>query len=372
MSAGVAANRANPLVRRWRVIEIERVQLSEVIHPLNELHVTALCASFQLLGGELLIQPIVVDESLQLIDGLHRITAAKRLGWRFISAVVFEQVDLHDRALLFAEANRVRKRISVLDLEREWRKLYAPELEYQAKQRRLAGLQQRFPHLSARASSPTARSVLPSPVIGISNNRETMGALEYPPRAESLAKAAKRITGFSIDTLNKVRAIREIAESKKAPPNVQAAAQLGLKKIAASRASVDAVHRQLCSVMRSEAQVVAGVEVSSTLKEQAETRVERLVVDVTLLAERLGGSSFAALRNVAAEDESAVQLIAGIRSSLAIALGQVAAAESLRSEQPEAELCRIMIEAGKLCTSTANERLRVAAQTPSERLSNAA
>lgn len=389
MSTRERVPRATPLARRWRVVEIARVQVAGEAHCLSADHVASLCASFQLLGGELLIQPIVVDDRLTLIDGAHRLAAAKQLGWRFVPAVVFEQVNAHDRALMLAEANRVRKSLSVVELEQEWRNLYAPELEYQAKQRQLAGLRKRYPHLAQQAQKTGNTSTLgqapadgptnagevppsasraahdPSPtpssrlsVIGNSNNRESGEG-----RAESIAKAAKRITGFSIDTLNKVAVIRGIAESTTGSEELRAAAKRGLQNIAASRASVDAVHRQLRNTMQSLSLLAENTAKRTPLQNPIHTPtdalLEHLLAETSLLAERLGRDSFEILSSVSNEHLAGVQLLEGVRSSLTIALAHVVAAESLRHEHPVAELRRLIVEAGQLCSRTAHERLAV-------------
>ena len=360
--------RVTPFARRWQVVEIAKVYLSEADHRLDPDHVASLCASFQLLGGELLIQPIVVDETLQLIDGAHRLAAAKQLGWRFISAVVFAHVSKRDRALMLAEANRVRKRLSVIDLEQEWRKLYAPELEYQAKQRQLAGLRKRFPHLAQRIHETSPSSA--APVIGNSNNRGRAYWEGPRARAESLAKAAKRITGYSIDTLNKVASIRGIAGSATAPAELRAAAIQGLQDIAVSRASVDAVFRQLRSGVQTAAQSVT--EPTRAATDPGEVFLERLLIETSSIAERLGGPSSDALNGVRATDPVGIQLLEGVRSSLALALAHVAAAESLRDDQPAVALRRILTEAGKLCSATAHERIAAAAPADADHLPKAA
>ena len=349
--------RVIPLARSWRAVEVAAINTATVRRGLNQEHVDALSASFQLLGGELLIQPIVVDETLMLIDGLHRLEAAKQLGWRFVSAVVFERVNDQDRALLLAEANRVRKQLSVVDLEWEWRTLYAPELEFQAKQRQLAGLRKRFPLQAQRVSSPLL------PVIGNSNNQEKLGAQDSQPRSESLARAAKRITGFSLDTLNKVATIRRIANSTTAPTDLQAAAKHGLQKIASSRASVDAVYRQLLHAAQVCKENSARAGLNPPRARQDESLLERLLVETSLLAERMAGSAFEALSRVEPDDLVSAQLIEGVRSSLSIALAHVSAAESMRHREPARELRRIITEAGQLCTSIAHERISNAGQS---------
>lgn len=365
MSEEPRAVRTSPLARSWRAVEITAIKIPPGMRRLNQEHVDALCASFQMVGGELLIQPIVLDESLTLIDGSHRLEAAKQLGWRFISAVVFERVTDHDRALVHAEANRVRKRLSVVELEWEWRTLYAPDLEFQAKQRQMAGLRKRFPHLAKGVGSPSL------PVIGNSNNRKNTGGQDNQHRAESLAKAAKRITGFSIDTLNKVATIRGIASSTTVPKDLQAAAQLGLRKIAASRASVDAVHRQLRHDMEALSTRPVHANSNQARARHDESLLERLVVETSLLAERLG-TAFQAMSSAEPDNIVATQLLEGVRSSLSISLACVVAAESMRHSEPTKELRRIIGEAGHLCASIAHERVSSAMQNQSLRLKKAA
>ena len=112
--------------------------------------------SFEMLGGQLQLQPIIVDEQLVLVDGRHRLEAAKRAGWNRIAALVFCGATAEMRPLLESEANRVRRTLNVLELESIWRAHYEPGLRAAAKERQLAGLRMRNARDSE--SGPASRS----------------------------------------------------------------------------------------------------------------------------------------------------------------------------------------------------------------------
>lgn len=368
----VSERRALPLLRRWRAVEVSKVVVPSSSARVDREHVDALRDSFEKLGGELQIQPIVVDDEMVLIDGAHRLEAAKQLGWRFIAAVVFESLGEMDRALIASEANRVRKQLSVLDLEQEWRTLYAPELERQARQRQLAGLSRKraymarndVPRPSGSGASTRVESVplgsVPGVVIGNSNNhpRSTLGQRDFLP-AESLAKAAKRITGFSIDTLNKVAAIRKAASSEDAPVVLQNAARYGLQQIAASRASVDAVHRRLRSTMQQLNGPAAseGMSFPGSEREQARVILERLLTDSSLLADRVAAPPPEKLNFVWGANSAESHVLEGIRTALTQALAHVVALESLQSVEPRTQLARISRHIGGELSQIATSRL---------------
>ena len=151
LAAAVYAEPCSPAVPQltsglkssWRLLAVNEVLEPDGASAVNADHMAELLRSFEMLGGQLQLQPIVVDEHLVLVDGRHRLEAAKRAGWSRIAALVICGATVEMRPLLAAEANRVRRTLNVLELESIWRAHYEPDLRAAAKERQLAGLRMR-------------------------------------------------------------------------------------------------------------------------------------------------------------------------------------------------------------------------------------
>lgn len=61
--------------------------MSDALRDVDEGAVKRIIESFHVNGGRM-IQPIVVDTNQVLIDGGHRLEAAKREGWQAVAVVV--------------------------------------------------------------------------------------------------------------------------------------------------------------------------------------------------------------------------------------------------------------------------------------------
>jgi ParB/RepB/Spo0J family partition protein len=100
---------------RIEPILVEDVDVGNRLRPLNEQTVAALAESMQRLGQ---LSPISVyrldDETLRLVAGLHRLKAARRLGWIEIEAV-FSTGNEIERELQEIAENLHRSELTVLE-----------------------------------------------------------------------------------------------------------------------------------------------------------------------------------------------------------------------------------------------------------------
>lgn len=335
---------------RWEPVSIERIEIRDRAREISPEHVAALKSSFALLGGQLQLQPIVLDCDLVLIDGAHRLEAAKQSGWSHIAAMIVTGTAHVDRALLEAEANRVRRSLSVLELEEVWRTHYEPELRAAAKRRQLAGLRRR--------PQPDSTNKVLKPVTGISNNDEPE-RLEHGQVVESLARSAKRITGFSLDTLNKVTQIRLLSTAPGVQAELQRAAQSGLAKLSVPGMSVESVYRALCNLQQRSQSVEANVDAAQILANEA--ALERMLAETSLLAERLSGSLAEQIYDAACRSRANQEMLRATRVSLAHSLAAVVAFECNLDRAPVQALRRIGTEVSQLLSSISRSRLNLVA-----------
>ena len=92
-------------------IKISEIEVQRRLRPADAPHVDALATSMACFG---LRHPIEVTANNVLISGLHRLEAAKRLGWKEIAATVLD-VDEAEAQLLEVEENLIRHDLTVLD-----------------------------------------------------------------------------------------------------------------------------------------------------------------------------------------------------------------------------------------------------------------
>lgn len=350
-----------------------------------------LLRSFEMLGGQLQLQPIIVDEQLVLVDGRHRLEAAKRAGWSRLTALVICGATIEMRPLLEAEANRVRRTLSVLELESIWRAHYEPGLRAAAKERQLAGLRMRNARdLELGRASRSAECL----VIGNSNNQGggvwerivangSSNAGSGATRPESVSRAAKRITGYSLDTLNKVARIRSLATSEGSSLEMREAAKQGLQRLAKPGASVEMVYRALrervaeatlafCSVDGQSQEPVnlessdssqgpgrVGLAVVTSLDAaRDEQALERALAECARLAERFEGTLPRQLRAAAGRGDAEREMLRATRMSLAYCLATVVAIECELEAQPMLALRSVGSEVSSLLSSTSLQYLR--------------
>lgn len=316
----------------WRLVPVSDVIVRERQRAVDTEHVDRVRKSFRDLGGQLQLQPIVLTGDHVLIDGAHRLEAARAEGWEFVSALIFDGVQEEDRALLEAEANRVRKQLTPVELEDAWRKFYEPAFKTRAKERQAAGGLQ---GLEARGVITSADS----PVIGNTNNWD-----ESSPT--SMVKAAKEATGMGLDWLNKITDIREIAQSTTAPEELREAAKRGLEKLSHPHAKVDPVHKSLLKMQELHQQKTE--DVSRTRERALNSAIDRTLNETTLLAERLAGKLSEDLHQAAQVVPLGQESLRSIRVALVHSLARVTVVEGRIEDDQRAALSRIGGEVMKL------------------------
>lgn len=295
MSAGLLPKNAR---NRWCMVPVEEVCVYDRQRAVEQAHVDKVAESFIELGGQMLLQPIVVSERdglMILIDGAHRLAAAKREGWTHIAAIIWTGLDAASEALLENQTNLLRKQLSPVDLEKAWTDVLEPAFREQARSKQLQ-------HLRRGSESPVT-------VNDGNGGRQA---------STSLSVRAKEATGLSLQTLKKVTEIRRIAESEDVIGELSETARDGLARIHAGTASVNAVYREL----RALSEVCEKTEA-----EREDLRVEdsldSLVNEITMLPERLRGSLGADVRKALTVHEYAPKQVSGIRIALTHALGEL-------------------------------------------------
>lgn len=315
----------------WRVIRVGDVILGEG-RVTEAAHVARIRQSYERLGGQLQLQPIVVDSEMGLIDGAHRLEAARQSEWSHIAALVCERGTPSQQLLIELEASRTRKALSPLELEQVWRVHYEPEFRARTHARRAAGL----------------RRGAAAPVHANCNNGD-------PETRVSIAKSAKQITGLSLRTLDKVAEVRELSSSAEVPDFVREAAALGLTMLARPGASVDPVHRELTHLRQG--QQLASEDQLLRVPTAAETSFERQLIECSMLAERLSGPLAAEFEALARLSEVNREQLRALRVALAHSLATVVSIECRLEAEPIAALRRIGAEVGRLLSQTSVSQL---------------
>jgi ParB-like chromosome segregation protein Spo0J len=116
---------------RIKSIFVEDVDVGNRLRPINERTAVALAESMQCLGQ---LVPISVyrkdDDTLRLVTGLHRLEAAKRLGWKEIEAV-FSTGNEIERELQEIAENLHRSELTALERDTQigrWAELRAAKV----------------------------------------------------------------------------------------------------------------------------------------------------------------------------------------------------------------------------------------------------
>lgn len=299
-----------PIQQDWKLVRVEDVIVKERLRDYDEDHINRIRRSFRELGGQLQLQPIVLDERMILIDGAHRLEAASREGWEFISALIWTGVTEEDRPILEAEANIVRKDFSPVELERIWKEHYEPTTRAKA--------------LANQAA--TQVKGVDFPVTGNTGNRETV----------AVSKVARETVGRDIDWLNKVTDVRALAESTTAPVELKAAAERGIEKLSKPGAKVDPVHKELLKLQ--EAFNKKGQAPTERRAEALEKTLDKQVTESTLLAEKYSGDLGSDLVEAAGVVPAGGESVRAIRIALTHALAGAITVECRTSENPAAAL----------------------------------
>lgn len=194
---------------RFERVEVARVITMERQRDVDAQHVARLADSFELFGGQL--QPIVVTEEMVLIDGAHRLDAARSLGWTHLDAGIASHVESEeDRAFLEAEANAARRELTLSQKKVLWETLIEPRYRAEASQRRRAAQNNsssgKFPELGPAWSGETTD--LANAFVGVSTKTLTkLDQLERWETDESLPAPVREAAAQAIvraDKTNKV------------------------------------------------------------------------------------------------------------------------------------------------------------------------
>lgn len=321
--------------QEWRAVAVDDVIVRERQRKVRPEHVKAVRESFESLGGNLMLQPIVVDEGLVLADGAHRLQAAKDAGWSHIPALVFHGATVEDRELIEFEANRVRLQLTPLELEEAWTTLLGPTYQARAKANQIQHLQR------GRDSS----------VIVNYNNGETEATIGISEAPISMPQAAREATGMSLQTINKITDIRTFAQSETSSPELREAAERGVQKLARPGASVDSIHKQLIGLQDRER--LQSLNPSEAQQRVLEKKLDQALTETTLQSEKFGGEYGAELEAAARFDQAAAESLRAVRVALATSIAAILAIECRLDPDPNQALQRLGAEMTRMISEKA-------------------
>lgn len=257
------------ITQEWKPIPVEDILVPDRQRKVNEEHVKAVKESFESLGNRLQLQPIIVTGEMTLVDGAHRLEAAKRSGWDMISAVVMTGLSEDDRALLEAEANVVRKELDPVELARTWREILEPRYRKAGRARQAESGRE---NLSSAGYAPSYTKVV------------ELGGMQNTEPVQSLKQLVKVHTGLSLDTINKVSEIEAVAANEAAPDELRNAAVNGLARIRKTN-NVDGTYKQILKIADEiKQEQLPPEEVRNTFLSD---QLDSALTQITMLAERL-------------------------------------------------------------------------------------
>ena len=322
----------NPTNRRSEKVPVEKILLKKRQREVDTEHVAHILDSYQALG-DLQIQDIVLNQDYVLVDGAHRLQAAKDAGWTHIDAIIVEGLTEEDRQLVEAEANRIRKALSPIELELTWRTYYEPRYKALAQKKQASSLIQN--QKSTVTVNPGNREVEEGEftVTGIYGNGEgDAGEFASTEGRINFAELAKQSTGISKDTLDKVSQIRLIAESEDVSESLRESALIGLKKLERPGAPVEPVFKALMKLVEAEERQRMTVEQREVLASQ---QLFHKLIDVsTSLAIQLDQADLAQYVHLASVDPAGYSNVRSVAYSLAAAIADLVAVEGLGSVSP--------------------------------------
>lgn len=332
---------AGTIEQEWRAIPVDDVIVRERQRKVRPEHVKAVRESFAALGGRLMLQPIVVDEHLVLADGAHRLQAAKEAGWTHISALVFHGATTADRELIEFEANRVRLQLTPLELEEAWTTHLGPAYRARARKNHEDNGKAQAANLDYRKTENWSDEVAHRAI------RNSNG----PVAAATLPRAVREATGLSLDTINKITDIRELAQSETSSPELREAAERGLKKLQRPNASVDGVHNEL--LKRQERERLHSLSPSEAQQRLLEKKLDQALTETTLQSERFCGDLGTDLEAAARADQASAESLRAVRVALTSSLAAVLAIECKLDPDPKSALHRLGSEMTRMMSERA-------------------
>ncbi|WP_053353906.1 hypothetical protein [Leucobacter musarum] len=322
-------------------LEVASIIMLERQRKVDPEHVAFIRASVAELGYQLV--PIVVSErsngTLVLIDGAHRLVEAGDSGRSTIRAEVYRGLTLEQEQLLQHVANSTRKNLSAAELLWAYETFEAPLYEFRARQNQLAGLK--------RGTE--------DPVPGNTGNGETAPAPMSMSMSMSKDEYAKERTGKGLDYLRKTAAVRDIAEDETQPPEVREVAQRGFDKLQKVGTSPDPIFKAV--MKHKEAVELRQLDPEVAKLQAAEKRLDEVVIETTLLQEKLDGDLGEVLTMAANKNAMGREQLRGVRVALTHALSAVVILECEIEGDPAANLRQIGTEVTKLLSELSVKKL---------------
>lgn len=313
-------------------LDVDAIIVRERQREVADEHVELLRASIAETGKQ--IVPIAVSErpngTLVLIDGAHRLEAAKRDGRTTIRAEVYTGLDEDHENVLEFVTNRARRELSPAEILAAWDTFELPLYELKAREKQA---------IAGRETLEARGQIESSPLIPAGNKRE-------PAAAVSVRAAAVEKTGHKPEWLDKVRTIRDLAASEVAPAPVREAAQRGFAKLQSSKAKVEPVYQQVQKIHEVVLQEQEDPE--ERKRRAAEKRLDEVVRDTTLLQERLEGDLRDVLMFAARQGQMGRDMLRAARVALVHALTQIVVVECEVDGDPTVNLRSIGSEVTNL------------------------
>lgn len=177
-----------------------------------------------------LLHPIVVTPDNHLVAGGRRLEAARRLGWTEIDVTVIASLADAELALRAEmDENTCRRDLSPAEAER-------------ARKRRvkaLATLAEKRVGGRGKKATETGTNLEP-----VSHNRKTKNV-------------AAQGTGYSGSTLDKVTAVREIAEDETQPEPLREVAREAMAELEQPKAKVEPIHQRMIRAAKADNPIAA-------------------------------------------------------------------------------------------------------------------
>lgn len=278
-------------------LKVESIVVLQRQRTVADDHVRLLRASFEQTGKQ--IVPIAVSErpdgTFVLVDGAHRLEAAKQSGWATIRVEVYVGLEADQEGILELVTNEARKNLSPAEIHAAWASFDLPYYELRTKEKQVSGLRQgqEFPVTPAGSNG------------------------EFGP-ALSVTELAVEKTGHKPAWLSKVATIHDLSQSEKAPRVLREAAERAYEKLKDPKAKVEPVYRE---VQRIHEAVLDQDKDPEVLKlQRAEKRLDEVVRDTTLFQQRLEGDIREVLRQAACKDQMNREMLRSARVALVHAL----------------------------------------------------
>lgn len=306
-------------------------------------HVSVLRDSFRETGKQLV--PIAVSErpdgKLVLIDGAHRLEAAKQEGFERIRAEVYSNLAEDHEGVLEFVTNKARKDLSPAEILLAWETFELPMHELRVREKQVASV--------AAAREHRGNSGAPLIMHGVHN--------QGSEPALSLRQRTVEVTGHSPDWLDKVASIRNTSEDPEVPPAVREAAQRGFEKLKDPSTKVEPVFKAVEKVK--EAVLRQAEDPEELMARDAEDRLDEMVRYTTLLQEKLDGDLREFLALAGRKDQMGRDMLRATRVALVRALTSIVVIECEISDNAPEALRSIGAEVTKLLSQESMKALNL-------------